>query len=117
MNFLRQTLTIAAKDLRSELRTKESLNAAFAFMTRVALKAEQLDHHPEWSNVYNKVDITGVSFSCSTVTVSIQQIAVVDAGNQFGKSRGSTSRHQMADFHGIGFIFLRDRVCPAFYLR
>ncbi len=31
---------------------------AFAFMTQVALKAEQMDHHPEWFNVYNKVDIT-----------------------------------------------------------
>jgi 4a-hydroxytetrahydrobiopterin dehydratase len=32
-------------------------NAAFAFMARVALKAEAMDHHPEWFNVYNKVDI------------------------------------------------------------
>src|SRR5262245_44724188 len=32
-------------------------NEAFAFMTRVALMAEKMDHHPEWSNVWNKVDI------------------------------------------------------------
>ena len=30
---------------------------AFAFMTRVALEAEKADHHPDWSNVWNKVDI------------------------------------------------------------
>ncbi len=31
--------------------------AAFAFMTHVAILAEKADHHPEWSNVYNKVDV------------------------------------------------------------
>ena len=33
-------------------------NKAFGFMTRVALMAEQMNHHPEWFNVYNKVQIT-----------------------------------------------------------
>jgi 4a-hydroxytetrahydrobiopterin dehydratase len=32
-------------------------NEAFGFMTRVALAAEKADHHPEWFNVYNRVDI------------------------------------------------------------
>lgn len=33
-------------------------NEAFGFMTRVAIKAQEMDHHPEWSNVYDRVDIT-----------------------------------------------------------
>jgi 4a-hydroxytetrahydrobiopterin dehydratase len=33
-------------------------NAAFGFMTRVALYADKHDHHPEWSNVYNTVEIS-----------------------------------------------------------
>lgn len=32
--------------------------AAFGFMTKVALVAEKMDHHPSWSNVYNKVEIS-----------------------------------------------------------
>lgn len=38
--------------------TFTDFSEAFAFMARVALAAEKMDHHPDWRNVYNKVDIT-----------------------------------------------------------
>ncbi len=36
----------------------KDFNAAFGFMARVALWADKADHHPEWFNVYNRVDVT-----------------------------------------------------------
>jgi 4a-hydroxytetrahydrobiopterin dehydratase len=50
-------------------------SAAFAFMTRVALKAEQMDHHPEWSNVYNKVDVTLATHDAGAVTALDVELA------------------------------------------
>jgi 4a-hydroxytetrahydrobiopterin dehydratase len=43
-------------------------DAAFAFMTRVALLAAKMDHHPEWFNVYNKVDVTLATHDAGGVT-------------------------------------------------
>ncbi|XP_060097169.1 pterin-4-alpha-carbinolamine dehydratase [Heteronotia binoei] len=43
----------------------KDFNRAFGFMTRVALQAEKLDHHPEWFNVYNKVHITLSTHECA----------------------------------------------------
>jgi 4a-hydroxytetrahydrobiopterin dehydratase len=46
----------------------EDFNAAFGFMTRVALKADKLDHHPEWFNVYNRVEVVLTTHDADGVT-------------------------------------------------
>ena len=46
-----------ARDAITRRFTFPDFSAAFAFMTRVALYAEKNDHHPEWSNVWNRVDV------------------------------------------------------------
>lgn len=43
-------------------------NTAFGFMARVALRAEQMDHHPEWFNVYNRVDVVLTTHDAGGVT-------------------------------------------------
>jgi 4a-hydroxytetrahydrobiopterin dehydratase len=45
-----------ARGIRRSFRFSD-FAAAFAFMTRIAILAEKADHHPEWSNVYNRVEI------------------------------------------------------------
>lgn len=46
----------------------EDFNAAWGFMSRVAVKADKVDHHPEWFNVYNKVDVTLATHDAGGVT-------------------------------------------------
>ena len=57
---------------------------AFGFMTRVALAAERADHHPEWSNVWNRVDVLLTTHSAGGLTALdvdlAQRIEVLAAG-------------------------------------
>jgi len=50
-------------------------NAAFGFMTRVALLADKLDHHPEWFNVYNRVEVLLATHDADGVTALDVQLA------------------------------------------
>ena len=48
--------------------TFADFNAAFGFMTRVALLADKIDHHPDWSNVYNRVEVLLTTHDAAGVT-------------------------------------------------
>ena len=48
--------------------TFADFNTAFGFMTRVALLADKVDHHPEWSNVYNRVSVLLTTHDAGGVT-------------------------------------------------
>jgi 4a-hydroxytetrahydrobiopterin dehydratase len=58
----------AAREAIAKRFTFRDFNEAFGFMTRVALEAERADHHPEWSNVWNRVDIALTTHSAGGLT-------------------------------------------------
>jgi 4a-hydroxytetrahydrobiopterin dehydratase len=63
----------------------KDFNQAFAFMTRAALLAEKMDHHPEWFNVYNKVEVTLSTHDAGGVTENDVKMAA--AMNGYASSR------------------------------
>jgi 4a-hydroxytetrahydrobiopterin dehydratase len=55
-------------------------NAAFGWMTRVALAAEKIDHHPEWFNVYDRVEVTLTTHDAGGVTaLDLKLAGIMDA--------------------------------------
>ena len=58
----------------------EDFNAAFGWMTRIALAAEKLDHHPEWFNVYNRVEVLLATHDADGVTeLDVTLARIMDA--------------------------------------
>jgi 4a-hydroxytetrahydrobiopterin dehydratase len=57
--------------------TFQDFSAAFGYMTRVALVAERLNHHPEWTNVYNRVSITLTTHDAGGLTGLDEELAQV----------------------------------------
>jgi 4a-hydroxytetrahydrobiopterin dehydratase len=59
---------VEGRDAISKKFIFNDFNEAFGFMARAALIAEKLDHHPEWCNVYNKVEVTLATHDAGGVT-------------------------------------------------
>lgn len=57
-----------------------TFSEAWAFMSRVALLAEKMDHHPEWRNVYNVVDVTLTTHDCGGLSaLDVEMAGRIDA--------------------------------------
>ncbi|MEY4270481.1 MAG: 4-alpha-hydroxy-tetrahydropterin dehydratase, partial [Pseudomonadota bacterium] len=70
----------AGRDAISRRFTFGDFAEAFGFMTRVAIIAEKMDHHPEWSNVYNRVDILLTTHDCGGLSARDAALATaIDA--------------------------------------
>ncbi|RFB78528.1 4a-hydroxytetrahydrobiopterin dehydratase [Methylovirgula sp. 4M-Z18] len=70
----------SARDSISRSFRFKDFNAAFGFMTRAALIAEKMDHHPEWFNVYNKVTVTLVTHDVKGLSeLDVQLAQAMDA--------------------------------------
>lgn len=81
----------AARAIRRTFRFRDFAEA-FAFMTRVALAAEKADHHPDWSNSWNKVEISLTTHSAGGVTTKDVALAGAIDGIAGGQPLSAAER-------------------------
>jgi len=74
---------VEGRDAIARLFTFEDFNQTFGFMTRVALLAEKLDHHPEWFNVYNRIEVTLSTHDAGGVTE--KDVAMAKAMEEYAR--------------------------------
>lgn len=79
------TLDESGKALERSLKFKD-FSEAFAFLTRVAMHAEKVDHHPEFTSIWNRVDFKLTSHDAGGVTK--RDVALAEAINALAKSDG-----------------------------
>ena len=72
---------VKGRDAISKKFAFADFNEAFGFMARVALVAEKLDHHPEWSNVYKTVEVTLSTHDAGGLTE--RDVALAEAMDKF----------------------------------
>ena len=69
-----------ARDAITRSFTFDDFSQAFAFMTQVALLAEKADHHPEWTNVWNRVDILLTTHDAAGLSArDVEMAGAIDA--------------------------------------
>ena len=74
--------TVSGEKLRKTFQFKD-FNEAFGWMTRVALVAEQLNHHPEWFNVYHRVEVALQTHDVSPPGITARDVALAAAMERF----------------------------------
>ena len=79
---------VAGRDAITRSFRFADFNAAFGFMSRVALLAEKHDHHPEWFNVWNRVDITLSTHDAGGL--SSRDVALAEAINAVASDAGAS---------------------------
>ena len=76
LSGLRDWQDVDGRDAITKTYTFKDFNEAFGWMSRVALMAEKADHHPEWSNVWNRVEVTLTTHDAGGVTEKDIKLAV-----------------------------------------